>query len=162
MCHDLKANVSWPPSQYVQKRECVMHTLSFPGNPKLRWWEWGWWNSSASCPPRTPFITHLPTSFCLPYWRSTKKWYSCPLATSSSTPWHTARRTDSCSLQWCWSHLFLRYPCYIQALCKLYSVVDPGISELGVRSQRGRILGVWGLFRCPFTYTLCFCSESNE
>ena len=33
------------------------------------------------------------------------------------------------------------------------SVVDPGITILGAPFQRGRIRGVWELFRCPFTYT---------
>lgn len=36
--------------------------------------------------------------------------------------------------------------------------VDPGISEPGARPRRPTcsILGVWGLFWCPFTNTLCF------
>ena len=26
----------------------------------------------------------------------------------------------------------------------------------------GRILGIWGLFWCPFTQTLCFCGEGRD
>ena len=43
------------------------------------------------------------------------------------------------------------------------AMADPGVLELGGRrSQRGIIFEVWRLFWCPFSYTLCFCSESRE
>ena len=32
----------------------------------------------------------------------------------------------------------------------------------GPRSRRGLVFEVWRLFWCPFTHTLCFCSESRE
>ena len=32
----------------------------------------------------------------------------------------------------------------------------------GAQSRRGRILGFWELFWCPFTHTLCFCCKSTE
>ena len=38
-------------------------------------------------------------------------------------------------------------------------MADQGISKPRARSQHGRILGIWGLFWCPFTHTLCFIAR---
>ena len=44
------------------------------------------------------------------------------------------------------------YSLYNLIYCSIYQAADPGISEPVAQYCPGRILGIWGLFECIFTY----------